>query len=147
MMKTKIVMMVGLLLAAVAAPYFMKGPDGQPLMNLLPEVDSQLSTEETRQTFYKWQDEKGQWHFGDDVPQGAKTVAVDVDTAANVLQSVKVPVKEEVAPKKRAAEPVAPAIPGLPMTVDPTEIPKLIDDAKNVQSLVDDRSKQLQQIR
>jgi len=113
----------------------------------LPKMDSQLSTEETRQTFFKWQDAKGQWHFGDEVPEGAVGVPVSVDTAANILQSVKVPVKEEQVASKRKAEAAPQTIPGLPMTVNPAEIPKLIEDAQNVQSLVDERSKQLQQVR
>lgn len=145
-MKYKIAMMILVLAGAAVAPYFIKGPDGQPLMSL-PKMDSQLSTEETRQTFFKWQDAKGQWHFGDEVPEGAVGVPVSVDTAANILQSVKVPVKEEQVASKRKVEAAPQTIPGLPMTVNPAEIPKLIEDAQNVQSLVDERSKQLQQVR
>ncbi|WP_430460633.1 DUF4124 domain-containing protein [Thalassolituus sp. LLYu03] len=144
-MKTKITFMLLILAAACIAPFFIKGPNGQPLMTL-PQKDQQLSTEETRQTYYKWQDEKGQWHFGDDVPKDAKTVAVEIDTAANILQSVKMPVAEPVKPKAKA-QTTPSAIPGIPMTVNPAEIPKLIEDAKNVQTMVDDRARQLEQTR
>jgi len=143
-MKSKIAVVVIILVAALAAPYFIKGPDGKPLLSLHNETDAQQSTEQTRQTFYKWQDDQGQWHFADEVPAGVNAVAVEVDTAANVLQSVTLPA--EVAAEKpqpeAPAEVSAPSV--LPMTVDPAAIPKLIDDAKNIQTLLDERSRKQQ---
>ena len=114
-MKSKIAFMLFILGLAVAAPYFIKGPDGKPLMSSDSEPEL-LSTEQTRQTYYKWQDSKGVWHFGDEVPEGVVAQAVGVDTAANVIQSVKVAAREETTEKKRQQEPEANA-PGLPMTV------------------------------
>ena len=105
-----------------------------------------LSTEQTRQTYYKWQDSKGVWHFGDEVPEGVVAQAVGVDTAANVIQSVKVAAREETTEKKRQKEPEVNA-PGLPMTVNPADIPKLLDDAKGVQALVDQHKKDIDQAR
>ena len=144
-MKSKIAFMLFILGLAVAAPYFIKGPDGKPLMSSDSEPEL-LSTEQTRQTYYKWQDSKGVWHFGDEVPEGVVAQAVGVDTAANVIQSVKVAAREENTEKKRQQEPEANA-PGLPMTVNPADIPKLLDDAKGVQALVDQHKKDIDQAR
>ena len=58
MLKTKNIIILGVLVGgAFAFPYFMKGPDGKPLMDL--DIDTTISTEQTRQTFYKWQDGDG----------------------------------------------------------------------------------------
>lgn len=149
-MKFKIGLMVLILAVLCILPWFIKKPDGTPLLSL-PEVDTQLSTEQTRQTFYKWQDNSGQWHFGDEVPEGVKAVAVNIDTAANVLQGVRPP---QPADSGAAGVNVVPAqpqvtspLPGLPMTVNPADIPQLIEDAKNVQNLVNERVRQAEQTR
>lgn len=146
-MKSKIAFMLFILGLAVAAPYFIKGPDGKPLMSF-DDKQELLSTEDTRQTYYKWQDKDGVWHFGDEVPEGVTAQAVDIDTAANVIQSVKLPDKDGEADsgKKPQQEPAAPQ-PGLPMTVNPADIPKLLDDAKGVQALVDQHKKEIDQAR
>jgi hypothetical protein len=146
-MKSKIAFMLFILGLAVAAPYFIKGPDGKPLMSF-DDKQELLSTEDTRQTYYKWQDKDGVWHFGDEVPEGITAQAVDIDTAANVIQSVKLPDKDSEADsgKKPQQEPAAP-LPGLPMTVNPADIPKLLDDAKGVQALVDQHKKEIDQAR
>lgn len=143
-MKAKIVLLVVILAVLLVIPFFLKRPDGSPLMEL-PKPDTTISTEQTRQTFYKWQDAKGHWHFGDEVPDGVTAVPVSVDTAANIMQSVKAP-QPAATKTPKPAEPAA-ALPGLPMTVNPAEIPKLIEDAKNVQNLLDEHNRQLEQQR
>ncbi len=147
-MKSKIAFMLFILGLAVAAPYFINGPDGKSLMSL-DDKQELLSTEDTRQTYYKWQDKNGVWHFGDEVLEGVTAQAVDIDTAANIIQSVRLPQmdgEDGSADKKQTQEPAAP-LPGLPMTVNPADIPKLLDDAKGVQALVDQHKKDINQAR
>ncbi|UXD86004.1 DUF4124 domain-containing protein [Thalassolituus hydrocarboniclasticus] len=146
-MKSKIAFALVFLLLAIAAPYFIKGPDGKPLLSF-EQTDGLLSSEDTRQTYYKWQDKSGVWHFGDDIPEGVTAQAVDIDTAANVVQSVKLTGKEgaDSTENKTQQEPAL-TLPGLPMTVNPADIPKLLEDASNVQSLVDQHKKEIDQAR
>ncbi len=144
-MKVKIALMAFILAVvlalAVIAPYFIKGPDGKPLMS----ADKTLSHQGSRQTFYKWQDDKGMWHFSDEVPDGVQALPVEVDTAANIVQSVPLEKKAEdkAEPEAEAAADKVSAPAGFPMTVDPAAIPQLIKDAQNVQSLVDKRTRQI----
>ena len=144
-MKVKIALMAVtlavVLAVAVIAPYFIKGPDGKPLMS----ADKTLSYQGSRQTFYKWQDDKGMWHFSDEVPDGVQALPVEVDTAANIVQSVPVEKKaeEDAEPAAEVAADQVSVPAGFPMTVDPAAIPQLIKDAQNVQSLVDKRSQQI----
>ena len=149
-MKFKIALMVLTLAVLCILPWFIKKQDGTPLMTL-PQVDTQLSTEQTRQTFYKWQDASGNWHFGDEVPEGVTAVAVNIDTAANVVQGLRPPQPESTATQSAPVTTPGPQstspLPGLPMTVNPADIPKLIDDAKNIQNLVNERARQTEQTR
>jgi hypothetical protein len=143
-MKFKIGFMLLILVAAVAAPYFIKGRDGKPLMEFGKESLDILSTEKTRQQYQKWQDENGVWHFGDDIPEGVQAEVVNVDTAANIIRSVKI-AREEEEERDTPAKISTPSLP-IPMTVDPTEISEMMDNANDIQKLMDDRASQLEAI-
>jgi Domain of unknown function (DUF4124) len=94
-------------------------------------------------TVYKWQDATGEWHFSNQPPpaginSSVKTYRSDV----NITQAPAPPVAPKPEPtEKSAAIPKGPA-PLLPIT-DPGRVEQLIDDAKNVQKLVNDRQKNL----
>jgi hypothetical protein len=141
--KFRIGFMVLLLGGALMGPYLMSrylnmGGDGTPVMRDV------ISTEQTRQTFYKWQDDNGQWHFGDEPPEGVQAKAVSVDTAANILQPVAMAKKEPEKDKEEELKPEKTT--PLPMTVDPEGVKDMMDKAKDVQNLMNDRNEQLKQI-
>ncbi len=146
MLKTKNLITIGILLGgALALPYFLTGPDGKPLMDMESAIDTTLSTDQTRQTYYKWQDANGVWHFGDTVPEGVKKVAVSVDTAANILSATKVPEKkkpEEQRPLKKAEAPA----PGTNAILNPEKAMQAMDDAKALQGILDDRTKTINEL-
>jgi|TARA_R110001599_G_C12015699_1_gene638483 hypothetical protein len=98
---------VAILAAALIGPYFIKKPDGSPIMdmptasdfipdNLLPGGSStDSSTNNTppssSQTYYKWQDDQGQWHYGDQPPTSpSKVSTLQVDPNTNIIQSLKI---------------------------------------------------------
>ena len=148
-----IIFIIGFLGLALATPYIMQqtgvvpgvvpgkgsaAATGDLLSSFTPDI---LSTNDTRQTFYKWQDSKGTWHFGDTLPKGVAAIEVSVDTAANVLRPVAAP--EAPASDTKTSDGASSIVP-LPMTVSPTQLSTLIDDAKNVQNLMDDRVKNIE---
>lgn len=140
-MKRKIVYLSVFLLVMAMLPVLLMKRTG----SLWPESQPDpgvVSTEQTRQVFHKWQDKHGQWHFGEEVPEGVTAVAVEIDTAANVIQSVRAPSSAAVQEKKTRTEPAA-AIPGLPMTVNPADIPKLMDDARDIEQLLNQRQQSI----
>ncbi|WP_420588758.1 DUF4124 domain-containing protein [Bacterioplanoides sp.] len=144
-MKFKIGMMLVVLGAAMAAPYFIQGRGGDLLKNFDAEQSLDiLSTEKTRQQYQKWQDEKGVWHFGDSVPEGVATEVVNVDTAANVIRSIKL-AKNEEEEQDGKGKSGGPSLP-FPGTVSPDKVGEMMDDAKNVQQLLDDRAAQLKKL-
>ena len=64
------------LIAAVVAPFYIKGPTGQPLMRVSDVLDDTLPVQET--TVYRWQDAEGVWQYGDTPPASVNAEPVEV---------------------------------------------------------------------
>lgn len=100
-MKLIIKLLIILVIGAVAAPLFIKGPDGKPLMQVsdliptesLPETvlnqlgitpssprvqtpPSSATATQSDSTIYRWQDDNGQWHFSDKAPAHTQSESV-----------------------------------------------------------------------
>jgi hypothetical protein len=95
-------------------------------------------------TVYKWQDAEGNWQFSNTPPPpgvASSTTTYNPDT--NVTKAVK--------PEPPPAEPAAattessPSITPLTPYTDPQSVKQLIEDAKNVQQLMDQRQQVLDQ--
>jgi hypothetical protein len=169
-MKFKMVMMViTLLVIGVVMPMLMPGPDGKPMMtwrdwlpdtsklnavvgkaqeivydaNELVSEKAGISVGAERPKLYKWKDEHGNWHFSDQ----ASPTALDqvVEALPQATNSMSPPPVINFGEQERAASRNAPNLP-LPTTVPLDKIPKLIEDAKNVQKLADDRAKQFSKL-
>lgn len=95
---------------------------------------------------YKWQDAAGEWHFSNTPPPaGIKGSVETYRNDVNITQAVQPPVVIAPEPAKKAATDIPDtASPLLPIT-DPDRVKQLIDDAKNVQNLVNDRQKNIDQ--
>lgn len=170
--KLSLLSMVSLL----AVPLFLVGPNGKPMMSLedwTPDLtalkrvintaknvahNGELASMEglsvigesltasakpaSPQTLYKWKDKKGVWQFSSTPPPE------DVDNAqmqalpkmANVMQPV---VVREAVDKEGPSRSVS--LP-FPTTIPLQDIPKLVEDARNVQKLSDGRQAALDKI-
>ncbi len=101
---------------------------------------------ENETTVYKWQDDSGEWHFSNQPPpagvdSSVKTYRSDI----NITQAPPPPPPIENTteePDKKTADIPQTASPLLPIT-DPERVKQLIDDAKNVQDLVNNRQQTL----
>ncbi len=155
------------LVAMIALPMFMVKPDGQPMMsiddwlpdtkaiknsvsnaaNKLNDVTSDMPTLEAPKLtrsgkMYSWRDDRGVMHFSEEPPPAtAQQVKVrDLPKEVNMMQALK--------PRPRSK----PASEGgqqgfkmaFPSTVPLKEIPKLMDNAKQLQQLADQRNSALQ---
>jgi len=132
--------MLSALAVAIATPYVMKMASGQKTG--LEDVFSVKVPEQTRKTFYKWQDASGQWHFGDEVPEGVATVAVEVDTAANIMKPFDIPEPEEKEVKPKAVE--SPELSAIPI-ITPERATEAFEKTDQVKALLENRDKQLQE--
>lgn len=99
---------------------------------------------------YKWQDTFGEWHFSNQPPPpgikgSVETYRSDVNItrAPPVVEVIPEPEAETQA-KGKANDIPDTASPLMPIT-DPERVKQLIEDAKNVQGLVNDRQKNIDQ--
>jgi len=103
------------------------------------------SLDEDEITIYKWQDDSGEWHFSNHPPAAGITSSVNVYRSdVNITQappSTPVDSKPEQ-PDEKASDIPKTAAPLLPIT-DPERVKQLIEDAKNVQDLVNNRQQTL----
>lgn len=72
-----------MLLGALALPFFMKGPTGEPIMTMDKMVgDSVTKLIPKKPTeLYRWQDEHGVWQFGERAPDAQDAAKLSVDTS------------------------------------------------------------------
>ncbi|MFT4763482.1 MAG: hypothetical protein ACI9OH_000569 [Oleispira sp.] len=153
-MKRPIFIMCVLVVIAFAGPMLMKKPDGTPFMESPLDLFSTSSTGSqnnessinTTQSFYKWQDDDGTWHYSDQPQAGKNIETVTVNTNANLIQGLRIEKKKEqvIVEKKAEVKAESSAI-GLPMTVPLEKVSKMLEDANNMQQLMDNRNKQIEQ--
>lgn len=169
------------LVLGLAAPFFIKGPNGQPIFSLQdfkPDLaeegrKAKALMEEAKQqvnaggaklkaslgqdedsnapavsrTLYKWQDENGTWHYSQTPPAGQVSETLTVSTNTNIIQAQALPepepVEQTAQQKNKAID--LPSLPS-PMTISPNKTQQLIEDARNVQQLMNQRGQQLDAI-
>jgi hypothetical protein len=100
----------------------------------------------THQSFYKWQDDDGTWHYSDQPQAGKNIETVTVNTNTNLIQGLRREKSKELAviEKKSESKIESLAMP-LPMTVPIEKISKMLQNANNIQQLMDDRNQQIEQ--
>ena len=153
-MKIMIKLLVLALVGAIVAPMILKGPDGRPLMSWedffsVPDstvgLSKPISKSSDLTTVYKWQDEEGQWHFSDKPMGKGEHETLKYNPNANIIQSLKKPEEESnavVTPKLKTPEiSSGPSLTTVPLT----EVPELMDQAKQYQQLIDQRNQTLEQ--
>lgn len=152
-MKRPIFIMLVLLSIAFAGPMLMKKPDGTPFLESpfdLFSSDSKSASGgqpsmSSSQSFYKWQAEDGTWHYSDQPQAGQNIETVTVNTNTNLIQGLRMEKEEEKEPEEAKAEvkEETSSIP-LPMTVPFEKVSQMLDDANNLQQVMDDRNKKVE---
>ncbi len=106
------------------------------IQNIIPVAGAQQS--KTVEVF-KWQDEKGEWHYSDKqlASSNAKNIAVKATNIVSIKveQANKLQVEEKSSKQRLSSDPLQPS--------SLSKISTLIDDAQNVQTLMNQRTKQL----
>jgi hypothetical protein len=153
-MKRPIFIMCVLVAIAFAGPILLKKPDGSAFIDSPMDFLSTNSTGSknnepsniTHQSFYKWQDDDGTWHYSDQPQAGKNIETVTVNTNTNLIQGLRREKNKELAviEKKSESKTESLAMP-LPMTVPIEKISKMLQNANNIRQLMDDRNQQIEQ--
>lgn len=152
------------LILGLIGPFFLKRPDGKPWMrpqDFLPDTQSWFnSLDQTGQRMIAsvkfWEKQKvektivyrsrtadGGWQFSDK-PLNDQSERIELKGNVNLMAPVK-PFPDQVV-KKGSANPRADSMP-LPFGSSLSKASTLMEDAKHVQSLLDERNKTLEAIR
>jgi hypothetical protein len=148
------------LIAALAAPMLIKGPDGKPIMSWkdwlpdtqaikksveksIPELPVSNSTPQPTQKVYRWKDEHGVWHYSNQQQDAHKPEAQEIQ-----LQSTNQFSMEEATPDiisedelNRSSSTNTPTIQPPTGNISIEDVSKVIENAKNVQNIVNERDK------
>lgn len=140
----KVCLMLGLMLGiSNYMMYIMTGktPFSSP-KDLLPDFSptlTKMTPKLSKETVYKWTDDKGRVHYSSDpIHNQANVEKMQVDPNLNVMDSVEIP-KNSDRSKPNINLPEG-------NIYTPDKIQQLVKDAKNVQNLMDDRAKQFEGI-
>ena len=133
--------MILVLVVAFAGLFFIKGPDGEPIMSLddlkptVPEVElSPVSAEPTR--VYKWKDENGVWQFSNEPVDNQNVEVMELDGKINTMPSIDVASQNT----SNKTEKKNLNIPGGLTTVAPEKISEMMDNVNNLQDTMDQRA-------
>lgn len=100
------------------------------------------SASESQQRFYKWQDARGQWHVSDTAPKEREYETVLIDPTANSISGLKLS-EEEQALKPSTSKSSNSSNP--PVMANPMQAAELINKAKDVEKIMQERQRQLEQ--
>jgi len=167
-MKWKMIkLLLPLLVIVFVVPTILPGPNGRPVMTWKDWLPNAASVQHLHGTLlsawsrvaggiekttgldvapepahiYKWKDANGNWHFTDRADK-ADSSATHERLPATVNSMA--PPPPSASSEQTTSTPSQHSFPlPLPTTVPVDKIPQLIDDAKNLQKISDDRAKQL----
>lgn len=174
-MKLFIKFLLFVLVLGLAGPFFLRSPNGEPYLDyreFVPSVSSikekangiintasgsssdnlppneEIQTSDGKVQVYRWQDENGVWQYSDRPPTGIDRQTISVNTNENILpsQSIAEETENEVEEAQDNSEEGADIALPLPLTVPVNQVPQLIEDAKEIQELMNQRSEILESI-
>lgn len=149
-MKLFIKLLLFVVVLALAAPFFMKKPDGTPMLTLqslgLGAVSNKVSAvlpdsrPELPKTaeVYRWQDEKGAWHYSDK----AQTPAAQkhqLQISQNRLPHVEVVKNEEDGAADTSIDQ-----PNIPQGASLADVPQLLKQVEQIKKTAEQRNKTLE---
>ncbi len=163
-MKLFVKLLILVVMLALAGPFFIKGPDGQPFWKVGALKQSvQLSWKRLQRTFsgavdnvdipgvdssvtvYRWQDADGQWHYSQEAPEGINSDALSIDPKTNLVTLPPLAKEPPVPDAASDTDESAPApVTGPLPDIEATR--QLIEDAKGLQDVVDARDKKLREL-
>lgn len=138
--------MIFVVVLACIGPFFIDGPDGEPLMSLedlmptTPDIPDLAPAEPV--TVYKWQDENGIWQFSTEPVEGIESETMELDGAVTVMDAIDPRELRRLAGDEETKS-TAMSLPGGLTTVAPDQLEQMMDTVNNLQETVDDRKSDL----
>ncbi|QTL36237.1 DUF4124 domain-containing protein [Pseudoalteromonas viridis] len=169
-MKYASYLLIMVMLVGVASLFVLKRPDGRTWLSLddilgkaqtqaqqvLSESKQQLDKavdmvsskdEQTAQEkpakIYKWQDAQGNWHYSDRPNARGQSEEMTLDPSKITIMAAE---NTEILKQLKEQQDAGRIPKDLPANMSPTDIKKLVQDAQNIEKLMQERSKKLEGI-
>ena len=129
--------LIGLLILGVVGLFFIKGPNGEPILSLsdmLPEAPEAGPSGPTK--VYKWRDENGVWQFSNEPVDREGVEVIEVDGNVNIMQAV------ETRPTSSSSDGTAGSL--LPGSMD--QLTEANENVKALQEAMDKQQKALDEV-
>lgn len=156
-MKLIINLLLLALVVAAVLPFITLGPNGNALLKLpdlkFPDINmteipedpvtqqKTVSDDVESALVYKWRDSDGHTHYtSDPPPQGVQSEMLSLRPGTNVVPTIKPP-----QPSKQVTKPKIEKD-SLGSVYSPANVRQLIEDARNVQNILNERANELQQL-
>ena len=131
------------LVLALAGPFLMRGPDGEPLYTpaqawqslqaSLPSLDVPEVLPSEPVEVYRWQDASGQWHFSGTPPaEGTAYTVLEIDPKTNAVGTAPTPVEDEPNAEAGEAEVLGPENAMLGPYPNPEAVKQLLQDVQAI---------------
>lgn len=143
--------MILAVVAACVAPFFIEGPDGEPLITLKQLTGETSPPEPIRDhepsekaTVYKWRDENGVWQFSNtavDVEEVEDVEIMELDGDINIMPSI--PTSSTATVETRGLPARVPKIPSGLTSVSPEAISEMMGTVDNLQETMDRRKAEI----
>ncbi len=155
-------LMIAVLVIGMLLPFtFLKGKDGKPLMNFgnikmpefsipdLPKISGSKNVDTINSgspnSIYEWKDAEGNLQFSNTPPaEGIEYTVREYDPNTNVIQSIELPAEETEASTEPQTNQKIISSEDPSDVYSPEGVKKLIDDAKNIENILNDRLKEQQ---
>lgn len=143
------------LVLALASPFVLKKPDGQPILDIAnilkpaQDLTHSISPNTQPQTLYRWQDNKGRWQFSDTPAENVNAEKITVEDKISSMKTIELPEDYSSSAKqpKRFDPTDANEGPSIPITTAPIEkVPEMLEQIQNFQQSLDNRKQQLDNI-
>lgn len=153
-------MLLIVLIIAAIAPFALPLKNGEPLLKwsdismpklpsipklpTLPNLNSDEKEKSAPITTYKWKDANGNWHLGDTPPVDFEYETVITDPNTNLIQGSTATFSET--PSAPVKERPMPSTYSPTMAYDSEKVGKIIDSARNIDKLLQQRKEQQDQL-
>ncbi|MCB1647533.1 MAG: DUF4124 domain-containing protein [Pseudomonadales bacterium] len=136
--------MILIVILACIGPFFIKGPNGKPLLSLDDFKPDLTATKEELvpsgpTTVYKWQDENGVWQFSSDPADMPGAETMELDGNINTMEAFKAPSKVQ---RPETRMPSLPSLPGM-TTISTEQMDEMMETVNGLQETADQRQEQI----
>ncbi len=166
-------LLLTLVILSLALPFILKRPDGQPLLSLadigqdlsalgdnikstvLSSIETVKQIDDSNDvngeqdqpkttTLYRWQDARGQWHFSNKPSETGQSFKITPNSSIqSPRQAQPVSNDEDTVTTAKSDQKSTEQNEDLPLPLSTKQAIKTLEDAKNIQKLMDNRSEQL----